>query len=445
MTTGLRAYGQVLRDREARAFSLSGLVARMPMSMTGLGVVLLVSLQTGSFGRAGLVAAAGTVAGAVAAPVWGRLVDRVGQARVLVSAMLVNTISVAVLIATVEAGLPLAASLVAAAGVGLGFSSAGACVRARWSYRLAGDPLLHTAFAVEAMLDEVVFIVGPVLATFLATTVHPALGLVASAALGVTGALLLASRRRTQPPYGGPHRQRDRHEPPLPVGRLAALALASAAIGSIFGGMEVAVVAFAEAAGVVELSGVLLLTWAVGSLASGLVVGTIAWRSSPARRFRTSAILLAVSTVPLPFVHQPLVLVPVLVLSGLAIAPTMIASVAVAQSAVPAARLTEAFGWTSMGLAGGVALGAAGMGRLVDSGGPTAGFWGLVAAGSVLIVLTLLVRSGPAHPSDAEAENPVVLPGAQSHPSDGAFTDDGSTSAAVGSRRRNAVPGPTAS
>ncbi|MCW2811249.1 MAG: putative drug resistance transporter [Friedmanniella sp.] len=443
MTTGLGAYGHVLRDREARAFSLSGLVARMPMSMTGLGVVLLVSLETGSYGRAGLVAAAGTLSGAVAAPVWGRLIDRIGQARVLVSAALLNTVSVAVLVLTVLADLPLGTSLLAAAGVGLGFSSAGACVRARWSHRLAGDPLLHTAFAVEAMLDEVVFIVGPVLATFLATSVHPALGLLACLVLGLSGALLLARQRSTQPPYGRPPRHQARHEP-LPVGPLVALALASAAIGSLFGGMEVAVVAFAEAAGAVELSGVLLLTWAVGSLASGMVVGTVAWRSSPARRFRTSAILLALSTLPLPFVQRPLLLVPVLVVSGLAIAPTMIASVAVAQSAVSPARLTEAFGWTSMGLAGGVALGAAGMGRLIDSGGPTAGFWGLVAAGVVLIGLTLLVRSGPAQPGDSDPGYPVVLPGAQSHPSDGAFTDDGSTSAAVGSRRRAAAPAPPA-
>ena len=76
--------------------------------MTGLGIVLLISITTGSFGRAGLVTAVGTLTGAVAAPVWGRLIDRVGQARVLVTATMINNVSLAVLITSVLQDWPLA-------------------------------------------------------------------------------------------------------------------------------------------------------------------------------------------------------------------------------------------------------------------------------------------------------------------------------------------------
>jgi len=389
---GLNAYRQVLADPRARAFTAAGLVARLPMSMTGIGIVLLVSLTSGSFGRAGLVTAVGTVTGAIAAPLWGRVIDRVGQARVLVTATLVNTASMTLLIISVLEGWPLAVSLLAAVGVGVGFSSAGSCVRARWSHRLKESPLLNTAFAVEAVLDEVVFIVGPVLVTLLATTWHPALGVGVAAALGLVGALALAAQRDTQPPP----QPRSSREPRtrMPVGTLVAVSLACFALGGVFGGMEVAVVAFAQEADVLRLTGVILMCWAAGSLLSGVVTGTIAWRASPARRFRISSVALALSLVPLPFVDQPIVIAALLTISGMAIAPTLIASVAVTQGAVLPNRLTEALGWTSTGLAGGVAAGAAGVGWLIDSSDSTAGFWGVVGFGLLLIMTALLVR-GP--------------------------------------------------
>src|SRR4029453_1088580 len=178
-------YRQVLSDRRAVAFSLAGFVARLPLSMTGIGIVLLVSLTTGSFGLAGSLTAAATVTGAVVAPLWGRATDRIGQARVLLLTVLINVVSVTLLVSAMEFGWPLPVCFAAAVGIGIGFSLAGSSVRARWTVRLNGSPLLHTAFAIEAMLDEVVFIIGPVLATFLATTLHPALGVGVSAAIGL--------------------------------------------------------------------------------------------------------------------------------------------------------------------------------------------------------------------------------------------------------------------
>ncbi|HET9778017.1 MAG TPA: MFS transporter, partial [Propionibacteriaceae bacterium] len=196
----LRPYQQVLSDRSAVAFSLAGFVARLPMSMTGIGIVLLVSLTTGSFSQAGLLVAVTTLTGAAVAPLWGRATDRVGQARVLLLTVLINVLSVALLVAALQLRWPLPVSLAAAAGVGVGFSLAGSAVRARWTLRLNGSPLLNTAFALEAMLDEVVFIIGPVLVTFLATALHPALGVSVSAVIGLIGAVALAAQRSSQPP-----------------------------------------------------------------------------------------------------------------------------------------------------------------------------------------------------------------------------------------------------
>jgi MFS family permease len=383
----------VLSDRQAVAFSLAGFVARLPMSMTGIGIVLLVSLTTGSFGQAGLLVAATTLTGAAVAPLWGRATDRVGQARVLLLAVLINVLSVALLVAAVQLGWPLPVSLAAAAGVGVGFSLAGSAVRARWALRLNGSPLLNTAFALEAMLDEVVFIIGPVLVTFLATALHPALGVSVSAVIGLIGAVALAAQRSSQPPIRStPHGHEGSSRLPWRV--LLPVAMASGALGMVFGGMEINVVAFAKEAGVLPYAGLILIAWSFGSLVAGAVTGAIIWRASPARRFRVGATMLALSLLPLPFVDHPLGVALLLILSGMAIAPTLIASVGVIQSAVDQSRLTEALAWNSTGMVAGVAVGAAAVGYVIDSSGAQAGFVSVAIAGLLLTLSALFVR-GP--------------------------------------------------
>ena len=392
MAAGFGAYRRVLATPEVRAFSAAGFAARLTMSMTGIGIVLLISITSGSYGRAGLVTAVATVTAAVAAPAWGRLIDRVGQARILIAATLSYNLGVGGLITTVLLDSPLWLTCLTAVGVGLGFSSAGAAVRARWSHRLRNDPLLNTAFAWEAVLDEVVFIVGPVLATFLATAWHPALGLAVGGAVGLVGSLALAAQRGSEPPLTS-RSDRLAASTRLSARLLVPIVFACFALGVLFGGMEVVIIAFANEAGVLPLAGLIVMAWASGSLVSGVVTGTITWRADPAKRFRVGAVLLALSLVPLPFALHPVLTAGLLILSGLFIAPTLIASVAVTQAAVPSDRLTEALGWTSMGIAGGVGLGAAALGRVIDLGGAQAGFFGVIGTGVLLIIAAMCIRT----------------------------------------------------
>jgi MFS family permease len=217
--------------------------------------------------------------------------------------------------------------------------------------------------------------------------------------LGLVGAFALAAQRGTEPPVASPTLQRgvgDR----LSGRVLLPIVLGCASLGALFGAMEVAVVAFAAEADVVAWSGLLLMSWAAGSLVSGVVTGTVHWRVSTARRFQVGALLLAASVVPLPFVSAPALMAALLCLSGLAIAPTLIAAVAVTQQAVPGSRLTEALGWTSTGMAGGVAAGAAGVGMVIDRWGAGGGFVGIIAVGVLLVVSGLFIRStSPAAPA----------------------------------------------
>lgn len=400
------AYAAVLGDPAARAFSLTGFVARLPQSMTGIGIVLLVSLTSGSFGRAGLVAGAVTIAGAVAAPLWGRVMDRAGQARVLVGTAVGYAAGVLLVVVSVERGWSLVVTLAGALLAGLCFTPTGSSVRARWTHRLRDSPLLDTAFAIEAVIDELTFVVGPVLVTFLATSVEPAAGLVVCAVVGVLGSLLLAAQRATEPPRRPRLHAADRTTR-LPLHLLTTVVLASWACGGVFGSMEVVVVAFARERDVLSSSGVLLGCWAAGSLVAGLVAGLVAWRRSPLARYRIGAVALAVTLLPMPFLGPAWLLGVLLAVSGCAIAPTLIASVSVVQTSVPPVRLTEALGWTGTGMSAGVATGAAVGGMAVDGMASTGGFV-LVAVFGVLLVAGALLVQTPAPVAQELLDSPAA-------------------------------------
>ena len=182
-------YAEIFRIPRAWRFSVAGIIGRMPMSMYGLGTVLLISAGTGRYGVAGSVSAAGSLAGALCSPRIARLVDRHGQHRVLVPLCLIFVISVAGLVVAVQTGAPDWTLFATGALGGAAMPALGPMARARWSALLAGSPRLHTAFSLESVADEVCFIVGPAAVTLLATQVHPAAGVAAAALLCLGGTL----------------------------------------------------------------------------------------------------------------------------------------------------------------------------------------------------------------------------------------------------------------
>ncbi len=390
----LSPYRRVLTVPGALAFSATGLVARLPISMVSLGIVLLVSTTTGSYSVAGAVAASYLVGNAAFAVVQGRMADRLGQSRVLPWTILVFTVALSLMMWAVEAGWPTPAPHLLAAVGGAALPQVGSCIRARWSHNVPDKRELQTAFALEAVVDEAVFMLGPVLATVLATSVHPVAGLATAVVAGLVGSLALAAQRGTEPPA---HRYRSDEGPKQPMGWLVLLPLvvSGAMLGVLFGGSEVAAVAFAEELGSKAAAGPVLAVFALGSLLAGLVSGTVSWQSLPASRYRSFMVALAVAVLPLPFVDSLLVLSAVLFVAGFGVAPTLIAAVAWIEQTVPPRRLTEGISITSTGMYVGIAPGAAAVGAVVDRHGASASFWVPVAAtavGAVVALGTLLLR-----------------------------------------------------
>ena len=392
MTTVTSPYRRVLSTPGALAFSATGLVARLPISMITLGIVVLVSTRTGSYAEAGGISAAYVAATAVGAVPLARYVDRLGQGRVLGAAVTFSVAALVALITVVELGWSAPWPHVFAVLSGATMPNVGAAVRARWSHAVPDRSLLDTAFAVEAVNDEVVFILGPTLVTLLATAVHPMAGLGTAGVAALVGTWVLVAQRRTEPPSRSAAEAHAATAAPMPWAQLLPMVAGAVMLGVVFGGTEVAVVAFADERGTPRAAGLLLAAWALGSLISGVVSGHLTYRRDAATRYRLGTLALALLMVPLPFLDGVGLLGIFLFLAGFAISPTMIAAVSWVEAVVPSTRLNEGMTVFSTGLIAGVAPGAAVVGTVIDAQGASASFWVGAGAGLVGAAAGLLAR-----------------------------------------------------
>jgi predicted MFS family arabinose efflux permease len=388
----LRPYADIFRVPGAWRFSAAGLIGRMPMSMFGLGTVLLISAATGKYGVAGTVSAAGSLAYALSSPRIARLVDARGQRRVLLPLLAIFAASTAALVAAVQLQLPTWTFFAPGAIAGATMPSLGTMVRARWSALLAGSPMLHTAFSFESVADELCFVVGPAAVTLLATGVFPAAGVIVAALLCLAGTLWFASQRGTEPRVipatGAVSRTRKAKGPAAPG--LVVLAPVYLLLGAMFVSIDLSTVAFAQHFGHKPLAGFILGTYALGSATGGLWYGSRQWRAPVETRFAVTLTLtvLGVAT----FWAQPnlVTLTCCIYLCGLTIAPTLIAGFSLLEAQARPGRVTEAMSWLSSGIGVGLAVGASVVGFVIDGHGPRAGYVFAAACGVASAVTCLL-------------------------------------------------------
>jgi predicted MFS family arabinose efflux permease len=382
----LGPYIEIFGIPQAWRFSVAGILGRMPMSMYGLGTVLLISAGTGRYGVAGSVTAAGSLGGAVCAPQLARLVDRLGQRRVLVPVALAFAMSVTGLVAAVQLNAPDWALFLPGTAGGVAMPQTGPMARARWSALLADSPRLHTAFSFESVADELCFVVGPALVTVLATQVHPAAGVTCAALLSLAGSLWFAAQRDTEPPVSAARKpddsndkERERVRPSGSRFSLAAPALGVQLpvyllLGAMFVSIDLATVAFAARFGHKALAGLVLGVFALGSAIGGLWYGSRTWQTSTSRRMSVTLTLLAAGVCTFWAMPNLTVLTMVIFVCGLTIAPTLIAGFSQLESTARPGRKTEAMTWLNTGFSVGFACGATAAGFILDGFGPRWGY-----------------------------------------------------------------------
>jgi predicted MFS family arabinose efflux permease len=425
----LLPYAEIFQIPRAWRFSVAGVIGRMPMSMYGLGTVLLISAGTGKYGVAGSVSAAGSIGWAICAPQIARRVDTRGQHRVLLPLIAVFVASVTGLIIAVQLRAPDWALFLPGVVGGATMPPLGSMVRARWSALLGDSPRLHTAFSLESVADEVCFILGPAAVTILATQLHPAAGVATAAVLCGAGTLWFAAQRSTEPPVRAaarrafPQRSRlslSREGPVLPARSLVVLIPVYLFLGAMFVSIDLSTVAFAAHAGHKPLAGFILGTYALGSATGGLWYGTRTWRAPAGRRLALTLALTVAGVCTFWTMPNLLALTGVIYLCGLTIAPTLIAGFSLMESQALPGRTTEAMSWLSTGISVGVACGATTVGFIVDAFGARDGYvfaaaCGLTAAGVCLAGLRRLTAPAAAQLTRNLAELAGVFVGQREH------------------------------
>ncbi|MGW1209317.1 MFS transporter [Streptomyces sp. NPDC002499] len=383
------AYRSLLRVPGAGFFPL-GFLARLPYATSTLATLILVRAASGSYAFAGLAAAAQGVATAVGGPVLGALSDRHGHRSVGVAAAVANIVALTGLIAASHADR--ASMLAAAALVGLTQPPVGPLVRVHWSRLLhARDrhALMPTALSYEATADETSFVVGPAIVGLL-TPIGPAaptMGTIALLALATLPFALSLSRRDGTRPTT-PKATRT----PLPRRPLAAMFLAMAAMGAVFGAVQTGVTAYADGSGRPGTAGLLYAVFGIGSALAGAACAWLPARFAPRHRYATFAATLLLGGLIL-VAGDGLHAVPAAVaVAGITVAPYMISLYTLTEQLAPPDRATVTM--TIVCGAGplGTAAGQAVAGSLADGHGSAGAFLvaPIAATAALLLALGLL-------------------------------------------------------
>jgi MFS family permease len=371
-----------------RLFGTS-IIARLPLAMLSIGLLVHAKHLTGSFAAAGVVDGAYALSLGVGGPLLGRLVDRRGQTTVLlVSASAAAAVLGA--LALLPAGTPVGALVALAAALGLASPPTGACMRTLFS-GLLGDPgALRSAYAVDATAVELTWILGPPLALGVGALWS------SGGALASAGSVLFVSTAffATQPASRSWRPEPGAFRAPggaLRTPAMRTLVIALTGAGWVFGAVQIAVAAATDALGSTAAAGPLLGIWGVGSLIGGLLAARLGGGARSAAGLSLVLGALALGHLSLVATAGSIAaMAVVLLLAGMAIAPTYATVHAMVDGAAPPGTATEAFAWLATAIAIGAAAGAATAGALAESAGPASAFALAGGAGLVAMLATAL-------------------------------------------------------
>ena len=365
-------YRAVLSAPGCARLYLTALAGRLPQGMCSLAVLLLVRGHTGSYAAAGIAVGAQALATAVFAPVQGRLVDAFGRRPVLGPAAIGQALALVALVICADAGLGAVGLIILAAVAGALQPSIAPAVRALLREILTDPEVRESAYALESVIQELIWITGPLLVGIVVAFASPAVAVVLSGVVGVSGSLLFLS----SPRVAGRGRRDAGGTRASVLGNedLRALLGPIALTGMAIGAIDVGLPSLALHDGSRAASGLLLALWSAGSMIGGLWYGGRTWRASLRSRYQALLLAGVLCTAPLVAARTiPMGLVGSL-LAGLTVAPVFSCQNALIGRAVTAGTETEAFTWVAAALISGLAVGSAVGGSMVGAVGVSAPF-----------------------------------------------------------------------
>ncbi len=384
----MASYTALFQAPGSKAFVLAGLLARLPISMTAIGIITMLSQLEYSYTLSGGVAATFTLCSAIIAPRISRLVDRHGQSKILPIAAGIALISILTLLATAHWQGP-TWLLFLFAVLGGFMPSIPAMIRARWTEIYRGQSQLQTAYALESVLDELCFIVGPPISVGLCVVFFPQAGPLLAMVFLAIGILALVAQKSTEPPIKIRIQQ---HSSILRLPILKYLALLMVGLGMIVGTIDVASVAFAKIQNTPASASMVLSVYAISSCLAGLGFGALNFQWPLTKLLAFAALATALSSIPLVWAWNIVSLSGIVFVAGFFFSPTMIIAMSLIEENVPSDQLTEGLTWLLSGLGIGVALGAAIAGWVIDVFNINTGFAVAVLAGFWVLAMASLVN-----------------------------------------------------
>jgi MFS family permease len=366
-------YRAVLSAPGAPRLFASALVGRLPQGMSTLAILLLVRSTTHSYAAAGVAVGGFALATAVCAPLLGRLVDHFGRTRVLLPFACAQACVYVLLVVAAHAGAGVVVLVVLSALCGALLPPIAPAMRALLREVFDDQSVLDTAYALESVLQETVWILGPVLVAVViaATSPEAAVAMLGAVCIIGTSLFLRSPPVRSSPTAYGAGQERSSA---LANPELRALLGPIALMGVALGAVEVGLPSLALHTGSRPATGLLLALWSFGSMVGGFWYGARVWHSSLSRRYQLLLVVLLVCTVPLIAARSLAAGIVCSPLAGLAIAPIFSCQYALVGRSVTRGSETEAFTWVSAALIGGLAAGSAVGGAVIGSGGIGAPF-----------------------------------------------------------------------
>jgi MFS family permease len=342
---------------------LSSLIGRLPIGMGILAIPLTLRRAGLDYGFVGLAVGTLAVSGAVGGPLLGRLVDRVGQVRVLIPAALANGAGFGVLaLAPGHRAAVLAGAILAGAAT----PPLEPCLRTLWP-RLVPADRLERAYSMDSAAQELIFIGGPLAVAATVAVASPRAALWAGVALCLAGTLVMAT---SQPVRDWRPEHREAHWlGPLRSPGLVYLLSSLVGVGVASGTLNVLLVSYAERHRLAGGAATLLALNALGSLLGALAYGAVKWRGPAPRRLLALRIGMGVSYAALCLVPGPPAMMALMLVTGSFLAPALTVTFVLVGELAPPGTVTEAFAWLITLFTTGSAIGAAVTGFVLDHAG----------------------------------------------------------------------------